>query len=116
MAITTFPAVQRADGDLSAIPLGEERHPTLHAPTFPDCGKAWLALSFGRLGARGMDGPEAVQTTLEQIDLGHQMVAMYPDDFALALTADDATHPQAGEDRLDVGMEGGYSIGSSHRS
>lgn len=61
-----------------------------------------------------LPGPEAVLTTLEQIDVVHQMVAHYPDDLALALTADDIVriHRQGRIASL-VGVEGGHSIASS---
>lgn len=108
---------KRADGDLSAIPLGEGTA-NLDPPMHTDIPR----LREGMAGAEfwsvyvpaSMDGPEAVQTTLEQIDLVHQMVAMYPDDFALALTADDVRriHKQ-GKIASMIGMEGGHSIGSS---
>ena len=57
---------------------------------------------------------EAVVTVLEQIDLVHRMVARYPNDFELALTADDVVriHRQ-GKIASLIGMEGGHSIGNS---
>jgi len=61
-----------------------------------------------------LDGAEAVVTVLEQIDLVHRLVEKYPDDLAIALTADDvvAIH---GEGRIAslIGVEGGHSIDSS---
>ncbi len=56
----------------------------------------------------------AVVATLEQIDFVHQMIATYPDDFALALGADDVDTAQAnGRIACLIGAEGGHSIGSS---
>ncbi len=58
--------------------------------------------------------PEAVKETLEQIDLVHRMVAHYPDDLELALTADDVERiHRSGRIASLIGMEGGGSIGSS---
>jgi membrane dipeptidase len=51
---------------------------------------------------------------LEQIDLVHRLVARYPHDLELALTADDVVriHRQ-GKIASLIGMEGGHSIGDS---
>ena len=59
-------------------------------------------------------GQQAVTATLEQIDIVHRMIARYPDDFALALTADDVQRI-FGEGKIAslIGMEGGHSIDSS---
>ncbi len=57
---------------------------------------------------------DAVVAVLEQIDLVHRMIARYPNDFELALTADDVVriHRQ-GKIASLIGMEGGHSIGNS---
>jgi membrane dipeptidase len=59
-------------------------------------------------------GQQAVTATLEQIDIVHRMIARYPDDLALALTADDVQRI-FGEGKIAslIGMEGGHSIDSS---
>lgn len=79
-------------------------------------------LDRGRVGAQFwsvfVDGntteAEAVQATLEQIDVTKRLIAQYPDELRLALTADEV---QAAMDDGKVaslmGMEGGHSIGSS---
>jgi len=61
-----------------------------------------------------LEGAAAVQATLEQIDLVHRLVARYPDDLELALTADDIVriHGQ-GKIASLIGLEGGYSINNS---
>ncbi len=52
--------------------------------------------------------------TLEQIDIVHRMMARYPEDFELALTADDVQRIfAAGKIASLIGMEGGHSIDSS---
>ncbi len=58
--------------------------------------------------------PEAVTEVTEQIDLVHRLVAAYPDRLALALTAADIEAGfKSGKIASLIGMEGGYSIGSS---
>lgn len=59
-------------------------------------------------------GETAVVTTLEQIDLVHQLVARYPDRLELALTAADVQRiSSAGKVASLLGAEGGHSIASS---
>jgi membrane dipeptidase len=58
--------------------------------------------------------PEAVQHVLEQIDVIKRLVARYPDQMQLALTADDvAKAMKAHKVASLMGMEGGGGIGSS---
>lgn len=58
--------------------------------------------------------PEAVRMTLEQIDLTKRIIARYPDDLQLALSADDVEDAVShGRIASMIGMEGGHSIGSS---
>ena len=58
--------------------------------------------------------PEAVQATLEQIDVTKRLIDRYPGDLALALTADEAERAMAaGKIASLLGMEGGHSIGTS---
>ncbi len=57
---------------------------------------------------------EAVVATLEQVDAVHRMVATWPGELALALTADDVEAARAsGRIASLLGAEGGHSIGSS---
>ncbi len=59
-------------------------------------------------------GAEAVVAVLEQIDLVHRLVARYPDDLEIALTADDVVRIHAdGKIASLIGVEGGHSIDSS---
>ena len=56
----------------------------------------------------------AMITTIEQIDLVHEMCRRYPDVFQLALTADDVEKSvAAGKIASLIGMEGGHSIENS---
>jgi membrane dipeptidase len=57
---------------------------------------------------------QPVQAVLEQIDLVHRMIARYPKDLELALTADDVMRiHRKGKIASLIGMEGGHSIGNS---
>jgi membrane dipeptidase len=59
-------------------------------------------------------GAEAVQTTLEQIDIVHRMVALYPGQLELASTAADIRRiERAGRIASLIGVEGGHQIGNS---
>lgn len=79
-------------------------------------------LDEGKVGAQwwsvyvspSLDEPEAVQATIEQIDVTKRLIAQYPDDLALALTADEVVRAmEEGRIASLLGMEGGHSIGSS---
>jgi len=79
-------------------------------------------LRKGRVGAQfwsvyvdaSLPEAEAVQATLEQIDVTKRLVARYPNDLALAFTADDVEKAwKGGRIASLMGMEGGGSIGSS---
>ena len=81
-----------------------------------------LRLRKGKVGAQfwsvyvtaALPEPEAVQATIEQIDVTKRLIARYPDDLQLALTADDVVAAEKkGRIASLLGIEGGYSIGSS---
>jgi membrane dipeptidase len=81
-----------------------------------------VRLRKGRVGAQfwsvyvsaQLPEPEAVQATIEQIDVTRRLIARYPDDLALALTAADVARAmKRGRIASLIGMEGGHSIGSS---
>ncbi|CAL8087011.1 unnamed protein product [Orchesella dallaii] len=56
----------------------------------------------------------AVQITLEQIDLIRRLIARYPESLTLALSADDIEKAhEAGKIASLIAVEGGHSIGSS---
>src|SRR4051812_20780937 len=61
-----------------------------------------------------MKGPEAIQTTLEEIDIVHRMVARYPEQLEMASTAADIRRiEKAGKIASLIGVEGGHQIGNS---
>jgi membrane dipeptidase len=81
-----------------------------------------LRLRRGRVGAQfwsvwissSLSEQQAVQATLEQIDVTKRIVARYPRDLQLATTADEVERAmKAGRIASLIGMEGGHSIGSS---
>jgi membrane dipeptidase len=61
-----------------------------------------------------LTGPEAVKQTLNQIELVHRMIEVYPDVFQAAYTADDVERAfKDGKVASMFGMEGGHSIDGS---
>ena len=61
-----------------------------------------------------LKGPEAVQTTIEQIDLVKRLAAHYPADLEMALTAADVRRiHHAGKIACMIGVEGGNQINNS---
>jgi membrane dipeptidase len=61
-----------------------------------------------------LEGETAVTTTLEQIDLVHELIRRYPDGLELALSAADVERIAAsGKVASLIGAEGGHSIGCS---
>ncbi|MDG2012118.1 MAG: dipeptidase [Pirellulaceae bacterium] len=64
--------------------------------------------------ASTMAAGNAYVTTLEQIELVHEMCQRYPDEFELALTADDLERiVKQGKIASMIGVEGGHSIENS---
>lgn len=79
-------------------------------------------LREGRVGAQwwsvyataDSSEPEAMQTTIEQIDFVYGMAERYPEHFEIALTADDIERIFAdGRIASLIGMEGGHAIANS---
>ncbi len=79
-------------------------------------------LAEGKVGAQywsvyvpaSLSEPEAVQMTMEQIDVMKRLIARYPEALRYAETADEVERAMAdGVIASLLGMEGGHSIGSS---
>lgn len=79
-------------------------------------------LRAGRVGGQfwsvyvpsDLSEPEAVVATMEQIDAVYRMVAAYPQDLAIAYTADDVERAiAAGRIASLIGIEGGHSLATS---
>lgn len=59
-------------------------------------------------------GPDAVQMTIEQIDIVRRMIDAYPNDLQFALTVDDVVGAhRRGRVASLIGMEGAHQIGDS---
>lgn len=108
---------ERVSNHLGQIDLRQDQS-KLETPLHTDIGR----LRTGMLGAQfwsvyvpaSLKGPEAVQTTMEQIDVVHRIVATYPDTFEIAGTADDiARIHKSGKIASMIGVEGGHSINNS---
>jgi membrane dipeptidase len=94
-----------------------------------DAAKGYLAmhtdlarLRRGRVGAQfwsvyvsaDLPEPQAVQATLEQIDVIKRLVARYPQDLQLATSSAEVERAEkAGRIASLIGMEGGHSLGGS---
>jgi membrane dipeptidase len=99
--------------------LGEHEHATGAAgPMHTDLTR----LREGKVGAQfwsvyvphNADEAEAVQETIEQIDVTKRLIARNPDALRYALTADQVESAMRdGKIASLLGMEGGYSIGSN---
>jgi membrane dipeptidase len=113
---------ERFKGDLAAVDL---RSDTAHLPA-PE-GAAPLMTDIPRLRAGHMGGQfwsvwiptetkgfEAVQTTLEQMDLVKRMAERYPADLEMAYTAADVRRiHRSHKIAAMIGIEGGHQINNS---
>jgi len=108
---------QRVKSHLAQLDIAQDQS-KLEKPLHTDIAR----LRVGHVGGQfwsvyvpaTLQGPDAVQTTLEQIDVVHRLCAKYPETLALALTADDIARIQkSGRIASLIGMEGGHSIHNS---
>ena len=113
---------ERFKGDLSAVDLSSNLEhlapPEGEAPLMTDIAR----LRAGRVGGQfwsvwvptDVKGPEAVQLTLEQIDIVKRMAARYPKDLEMAYTAADVRRIHQGHRVASmIGIEGGHQINGS---
>ena len=113
---------ERFDSKFSKIDLGADTS----ALPVPEGGVALMTdinrLRRGGVGGQfwsvfvpvDMPGPQAVQATVEQIDIVRQMAERYPRDFELAYTAADVRRiHKAGKIASLIGVEGGHQINNS---
>jgi membrane dipeptidase len=113
---------ERFNSDLGAIDLAVD---TSHLPGPADGGPLMTDIPRLREGLVGgqfwsvwipveIKGYEAVQTTLEQIDLVKRLTARYPADLEMAYTAADVRRiHKAGRIASLIGIEGGHQINDS---
>jgi membrane dipeptidase len=112
----------RFKNDLAAVDLkadtGHLPYPPDAAPLMTDIPRMRAGLMGGQFWSvwipSGMKGPEAVQTTLEQMDLVKRMAARYSGDLEMAYTAADVRRiHQAHRIASMIGIEGGHQINNS---
>jgi membrane dipeptidase len=104
---TNFAGIDLAQDTAALVPTMHTDIPRLRAGGVG--GQFWSVYVPTKLA-----GAAAVQATLEQIDVVHQMCARYPETFELALTAADVERShRAGKIASLIGMEGGHSINNS---
>jgi membrane dipeptidase len=112
----------RFKSDLAAVDLKSD---TTHLPFPPDAAPLMTDIPRLRAGHVGgqfwsvwippkQQGFEAVQTTLEQMDLVKRMAARYPGDLEMAYTAADVRRiHQSHKVASMIGIEGGHQINNS---
>jgi membrane dipeptidase len=113
---------ERYKSDFSAIDLGSDTH---HLPVGIDQAAMMTDIPRLRAGLVGaqfwsvwipveVQGFQAVQMTLEQIDLVKRMAERYPRDFAMAYTAADIGRIHKSHKIASlIGIEGGHQINNS---
>ena len=113
---------ERFQGRLSGLDLKSDTSkltpPADSAPLMTDIAR----MHAGHMGGQfwsvwvpvSLKGFEAVQTTIEQIDLVKRLAARYPADFEMAYTAADVRRiHHAGKIACMIGIEGGNQINNS---
>jgi membrane dipeptidase len=113
---------ERNKGQLSTIDLKSDTSrlppPPDGAPLMTDIPRLRAGLVGGQFWSvwvpTNIHGFEAVQTTIEQVDLVKRMAARYPADFAMAETAADVRRiHRSGKIACLMGIEGGHQINNS---
>ncbi len=104
------------NSDTSRLPLPKE--PPDAAPLMTDIPRLRAGLVGGQFWSVwvpvDIKGPEAVQATVEQIDLVKRIAAKYPAVFEIAYTAADVRRiHKAGKIASLIGIEGGHQINDS---
>ena len=113
---------ERFKSQLAAVDLKSDtsklNSPAGSAPLMTDI----VRMHAGHMGGQfwsvwvpvSLKGPDAVETTIEQIDLVKRMAARYPADLEMALTAADVRRiHHAGKIACMIGVEGGNQIDNS---
>jgi membrane dipeptidase len=108
---------ERTKNRLSELDISKDQSaltPALHTD-IPRLRRGGVGAQFWSVYVSpSLDGPAAVQTTVEQIDVVHRLNALYPETLDLALTADDIVRiHRSGRIASLIGVEGGHSINDS---
>ncbi|HEX8171695.1 MAG TPA: dipeptidase [Thermoanaerobaculia bacterium] len=108
---------ERVKNHLAQLDIARDQS-RLEKPLHTDIAR----IRAGRLGGQfwsvyvptSMPGADALQATLEQIDVVQRLAAIYPETFELARTADDVVRiHKSGKVASLIGVEGGHSIHNS---
>ena len=100
--------------DQSQVANEKIRHKYLHTD-IPRAREGGMGAQFWSVYVSyGMQGPEAVQATLEQIDVVHRLCEKYPETFEFASSASEVRRI-FGEGRIacTMGAEGGHQMNDS---
>ena len=105
----------RAQRAISKIDIGERQEELGLHTDIPRLREGGVGGQFWSVYVdTGLTGADAVQATMEQIDVVYNMIRAYPSTFGLALTADGVEEAfRSGKVASLIGMEGGHSIGGS---
>src|SRR5215213_8851122 len=108
---------QRVNNQLARLDIRQDQS-KLEKPLHTDIARLRAGMVGGQFWSVyvpvELKGADAVQATMEQIDVVHRLVATYPDVLGLALTADDVVRiHKSGRVASLIGMEGGHSINNS---
>ncbi len=103
---------EEAGGSVAAYDLERE---TDFDTDIPKLREGLLGAQFWSVFIPGeMDPVDYSRVQLEQIDIAREIISTYPDQFELALTADDIERIfKAGKIASLLGMEGGYALNNS---
>ncbi len=113
---------ERFASKMDKVDLARDTTGLPHAADDPPLMTDIARLKAGRVGGQfwsvwipaDLRGPEAVQVTLEQIDIVRQMAQRWPAALEMAYTADDIVRiHKAGRVASLVGIEGGHQINDS---
>lgn len=103
---------EKANGDIQQYDLSVTRE---HDTDIPRLRAGMVGAQFWSVWVPSALSPgDAMRQQLEQIDLVRRMIAAYPDDFGLAVSAADIQREQRrGRIASLLGLEGGHSMGNS---
>ena len=109
-----LPWASRSQAEYSVEGLSGVPAPSIFQTDFDRMRRGGVAGQFWSVYAEDSDDVDAVQYTLEQIDFVHRLVRRYPDQLALARSAQDARAAhESGRIASFIGAEGGHSINGS---